>query len=133
MFRKYIHLKRIGHELLLLQFKLPLYSNIDYTTIQYIPQKVFISFLNTSVISRNIKSGCRTTVLFMIYKYFLNCSQQIEENSLRRGNRTYGHQCMRPTLYLLHHSRLNANSYGFEFLRKILYYPYAGWYCKLAK
>ena len=27
----------------------------------------------------------------MTYKYFFICSQQIEEDSLRRGNRTYGH------------------------------------------
>ena len=26
----------------------------------------------------------------MTYKYFLICSQQIEEDSLRRANRTYG-------------------------------------------
>ena len=38
--------------------------------------------------------------------YFLICSQQIEEDSLRRGNRIYEHQYVRPTLYLLHHSRL---------------------------
>ena len=36
----------------------------------------------------------------MTYKYFLICSQQIEEDRLRRGNRTYGHRCVRPTLYL---------------------------------
>ena len=28
----------------------------------------------------------------MTYKYFLICSQQIVEDSLRRGNRTYGHR-----------------------------------------
>ena len=44
----------------------------------------------------------------MTYKYFLICSQQIQEDSLRTGNRTYGHQCVRPTLYLLHHSRLQS-------------------------
>ena len=43
---------------------------------------------------------------FITYKYFLICSQQIEEDSLRHGNRTYRHQCVRRTLYLLHHSRL---------------------------
>ena len=40
----------------------------------------------------------RTTVLLMTYKYFWICSQQIEEDSLHRGNRTYGHRCVRPTL-----------------------------------
>ena len=46
--------------------------------------------------------------LLLYYKYFLICSQQIEEDSLRRGNRTYEHRCVRPTLYLLHHSRPTA-------------------------
>ena len=42
----------------------------------------------------------------MTYKFFLICSQQIEEDCVHRGNRTYGRRCVRPTLYLLHHSRL---------------------------
>ena len=29
----------------------------------------------------------------MTYKYFLICSQKIEEDSLRQGNRIYGHRC----------------------------------------
>ena len=38
----------------------------------------------------------------MTYTYFLICSQQSEEDSLHRGTKTYGHRCVRPTLYYLH-------------------------------
>ena len=46
----------------------------------------------------------------MTYKHFLICSQQREEDSLRHGNRIYGHRCVRPALYLLHHSRLSVSN-----------------------
>ena len=54
-----------------------------------------------------IKVDSEPLWVLMTYKYFLSCSQQIEEDSLCRGNQTYGPRCVRPTLYLLHHSRQN--------------------------
>ena len=45
-----------------------------------------------------------------LYKYFLIRGQQRKEDSLRRGNRTYGHRCVRPTLYLLHHSGISVEN-----------------------
>ena len=45
----------------------------------------------------------------MTYKYFLICSQQIEEDSLRRGNRTYGHRCVRQSRLLIHNFKIRDN------------------------
>ena len=53
----------------------------------------------------------RLSVLYMAYKYFLFCSQQIEQDSFRHGNRIYVHRCVRPTLYRLHHTTRSAPSF----------------------
>ena len=83
------------------------YIHTYLATHPYIELGVAIVFLRCGACkTEQTQKDLQITVLFMTYKYFLICSQQIEEGSLCRGNRTYGHRCVRPTLYLLHHSRL---------------------------
>ena len=60
----------------------------------------------------------------MTYKYLI-CGQQIQEDSLRYGNRTYGHRRVRPTVYLLHYSRLRRKrhmTFKLHLIRNILIY-----------
>ena len=51
-------------------------------------------------------SGFRTIVLFMTSKYFLIVVSKLKKTVFRRGIRNYRQRCVRPTLYLLYHSRL---------------------------
>ena len=51
--------------------------------------------------------GLRTTTLFHDILILAQSYQQLKEDR-RTGARTHGQRCARPTLYLLHHSRLQA-------------------------